>query len=134
MLSGSHTAAGNLSQDGVLGEAMTVTMPLSMSMSMCPCPCSCPCSSPFAAPISGLRRTFLVAGARSVIAASWATADEPTTILSSEFYAALVADPTRSQAEALRLATKAVREAENGKWDHPAFWAAFSVMGAAKGL
>ena len=78
--------------------------------------------------------TLLAAGAKSVLAAAWDTADEPTRILSKAFYTCLAAEPAMPQAEALRQAAKALRAADNGKWDHPAFWAAFSIVGAAKGI
>jgi len=84
--------------------------------------------------VLGLRRTFLAAGARSVLAASWDVADEPTQLLMSAFYAALSKDATLSQAAALRTAVAAVRAADGGKWDHPAHWASFSITGAAHGI
>ena len=100
VITGSHGAAGQLSQDGVLG----------------------------------IRRSFLAAGARSVLAAAWDTADEPTHILMKAFYAALTVESPPSQAQALRVAMRALRAADGGKWDHPAYWASWSVVGAARGI
>ena len=83
----------------------------------------------------GLRRTLLAAGARSVLAAAWDVADEPAALLASAFYRAMAragadADgPRVSQAAALRAAVQAVRKADGGRWDHPAFWAGYSVIG-----
>ena len=62
-------------------------------------------------------------------------ADAPATTLFAAFYEALTKPgPPISQAEALRQAMLVTRQADGGKWAHPAFWAGFGLIGAAKGL
>ena len=59
----------------------------------------------------------------------------PATTLFAAFYEALTKPgPPISQAEALRQAMLVTRQADGGKWAHPAFWAGFGLIGAAKGL
>jgi len=83
----------------------------------------------------GLPRALLCAGARAVVGAMHEVADAPATTLFAAFYEALTKPgPPISQAEALRQAMLATRQADGGKWAHPAFWAGFALIGAAKGL
>ena len=81
-----------------------------------------------------LPRTLLCSGARAVVASTHEVADEPAALLSAAFYAALLEQPTLSQAAALQKAMLATRQADGGKWAHPAFWSGFALIGAAKGL
>ena len=76
----------------------------------------------------GLRRALLAVGARSVVGCGWDTADEPAAIFAAAFHKC--ARGGGSQADAVRAGAHAVREADGGKWAHPAFWAGWSVMGA----
>jgi CHAT domain-containing protein len=92
-LSGSHTAGGQLSHDGVLG----------------------------------LGRSFLAVGARSVLACAWDAADEPSALLAQAYYKETQGTPAR----ALRAAMRAVRTADAGRWDHPAFWSGWSLVGVS---
>ena len=80
--------------------------------------------------VLGLPRAVLAAGARSVVACLWDAVDDATEALLTAFHAALAADPTTSQAQALRAACLAVRAADDGKWAHPLFWAGFTLTGA----
>jgi len=73
-------------------------------------------------------------GARSVISSVWDVDDGAAAHLARAFYELLADEPDISQAEALRAAIISTRVAEDGKWDHPAYWAGFSVIGAARGL
>ena len=104
VLTGSHAAVGQVSQDYVLG----------------------------------IRRALLVGGAKSVVACAWDAADEAAAILAEAFYKALVRTNPKStpvsQAKALQLAMQEVRKAAGGKYDHVAFYAGFSVVGAAHGI
>ena len=84
--------------------------------------------------VNGLPRLFLCAGARSVLSCAWDAADEATSHLMRAFHKALAADPTLSQAEALRQAINSTRKAEAGRWAHPAYWASFTLIGASKGI
>ncbi|KAL1512337.1 hypothetical protein AB1Y20_005599 [Prymnesium parvum] len=82
----------------------------------------------------GLPRTFLITGARSVLASLWDVHDEASCRLMGAFYAALRDNPEIAQAEALRAAMEVVREDGKGKWRHPWYWASFTLTGISKGI
>lgn len=82
----------------------------------------------------GLPRTFLIAGARSVVSCLWDADDEATKALMGCFYSQLSAHPRMTQAEALRLAMVEVRGRGEGEWAHPLFWAGFTLTGISKGI
>jgi tetratricopeptide (TPR) repeat protein len=71
----------------------------------------------------GLRRAFMVAGARSLLVSLWEVGDNVTAILMENFYRALLAGSSRI--EALRIAQRAVREFD----DAAGSWAAFICVG-----
>jgi len=73
----------------------------------------------------GLTRAFLSAGASSVLASLWEVDDRSTAQLMRRFYADLSG---RTKAEALARAQRGLREA-GGRSAHPAWWAAFVLMG-----
>ncbi|MEM8603948.1 MAG: CHAT domain-containing protein [Cyanobacteria bacterium P01_H01_bin.121] len=75
--------------------------------------------------VVGLSRAFLAAGADSVVASLWQVPDEPTELLMTNFYDALLIEPNR--AAALRQAMLTVQS----QYPNPMDWAAFVVIGAA---
>ncbi|MBL8148739.1 MAG: CHAT domain-containing protein [Blastocatellia bacterium] len=75
--------------------------------------------------IVGLLRTFLMAGASTVISTLWAVRDEPTKILMVEFYKQLQQSVTK--AEALRQAMIATMQYP--QFHDPYCWAAFTIIG-----
>jgi CHAT domain-containing protein/tetratricopeptide (TPR) repeat protein len=90
--------------------------------------------------MAGLTRAFFYGGAPSVMATLWDVADEPTSLLISEFYKSLQKDPDKSRA--LRAAQlRVVRELRAGRVqvnttlgpvtlpEDPAFWAGFVLQG-----
>ena len=74
--------------------------------------------------ITGLTRTFLQAGANTVVSSLWKVSDESTALLMAGFYRGLRKglDPS----EALRQSVLDVRI----RFPHPFFWAPFIVTGA----
>lgn len=80
--------------------------------------------------LSGLARAFFYAGARSVLVSHWEVSDAATTTLITATFADLdshaVGDPG-VRARALQAGQRAVR-AER-RWSHPAYWAAFTLVG-----
>ncbi len=72
----------------------------------------------------GFKRTFLAAGARSLLVSLWAVEDESTANLMSAFYKEL---QERPMAEALRQAQLSL--IKSGKYADPAFWAPFVLVG-----
>lgn len=85
----------------------------------------------------GLTRSFLFAGARSVVAALWDVPGEATSALMIELYGSDEFARGR-RAEALAAAQRALIDgavaapAGAGDWSHPAFWAAFVLSGEGR--
>jgi CHAT domain-containing protein/tetratricopeptide (TPR) repeat protein len=73
--------------------------------------------------IVGLTRAFLYAGTPTVVVSQWNVSDRATSRLMVRFYAELGRGASRAQA--LRTAALAVKR----QFPHPAFWAAFEVVG-----
>lgn len=75
--------------------------------------------------VVGIARSFLAAGARSVVASIWGVHDESTVLLMKCFYKHL--EEGKSVSKALYLAINAVRETE--KFDLEKYWAPFTLFG-----
>mgnify|MGYP001166804495 CR=1 FL=1 len=73
----------------------------------------------------GIYRSFLIAGAKSVIISLWNVEDESTSILFTKFYEKL--KEGKSKAESLRLAKMHLKN--KTRFDHPFYWAPFILMG-----
>jgi CHAT domain-containing protein len=73
--------------------------------------------------VFGLRRAFVLAGARTLVMSLWKVPDEPTRELMEDFYARLLAGQAR--AEALRQAQLALK----AKYPEPFYWGAFICQG-----
>jgi CHAT domain-containing protein len=73
--------------------------------------------------VFGLRRAFVLAGARTLVMSLWKVPDEPTRELMEDFYARLLAG--QSRAEALRQAQLAMK----AKYPDPFYWGAFICQG-----
>jgi len=73
----------------------------------------------------GIYRSFLMAGAKSVIISLWDVEDESTSILFMKFYEYLKLGNSKS--ESLRLAKMYLKN--ETRFDHPFFWAPFIIMG-----
>jgi len=94
------------------------------------CNTAAPDGRPGAEGLSGLARAFFYAGGRAVLVSHWAVSDQATHALIGRTFAgldALGADPA-ARARALRDASLAVRA--EARWRHPAYWAAFTLVGA----
>ncbi len=76
------------------------------------------------AEVTSLAEAFWVAGAPSVVASLWRVSDDSTRELMVEFYRQVKAG--QSLAEALRQAQVAQLQ---GEFAHPAYWAAFVLLG-----
>jgi len=79
--------------------------------------------------VSGLRRAFLQAGARTLITSLYKVPDSATQALMSEFYKRLAAGATKL--EALRDAQLAIiaQRRHSQEAAHPFFWASFVLVG-----
>ncbi|MCP5242087.1 MAG: CHAT domain-containing protein [Burkholderiales bacterium] len=76
--------------------------------------------------VVGLSRSFLGAGAASVIVSLWSVPDMPTEFLMKSFYQQLIS--TGNKAEALQQAMLATRE----RFPAPVNWAGFILIGSAQ--
>ncbi|HLV81632.1 MAG TPA: CHAT domain-containing protein, partial [Chthonomonadaceae bacterium] len=73
----------------------------------------------------GLTRAFTYAGAKSVLVSLWEINDKSTAEFMTAFYQAL--KEGKSKDVALQQAIKKL--SRHGKWRHPFFWSAFSLVG-----
>ncbi len=76
--------------------------------------------------VYGLQRGFKKAGANTIIMSLDKVDDEATSILMVEFYKNLMGEKTKHQS--LKDAQKHLRSIENGKFDHPKYWASFIML------
>jgi CHAT domain-containing protein len=74
----------------------------------------------------GLSRSFMYAGAPSVVMSLWNVADQSTNILMKRFYENLIQKGV-SKAKALQLARISMIKDE--QYAHPFFWAPFVLTG-----
>lgn len=81
--------------------------------------------------VYGLHRSFLLAGAKTVLASLWSVPDLETKDLMVEFYRRYLFGEKISKSEALRQAQLAVIEQLRKKYGaaHPAYWGAFVCIG-----
>ncbi len=75
----------------------------------------------------GIYRSFLIAGAKSVIISLWNVEDESTALLFTKFYEYL--KEGNSKARSLRLAKMYLKN--ETRFSHPFYWAPFILMGEA---
>jgi len=86
--------------------------------------------------VEGLTRAFLYAGAKSLVVSLWQAADEPTSMLMSEFYKNYI-EKAMDKADALREAKlflmKQSKKIGNNilPYSSPFFWAPFILIGAS---
>jgi CHAT domain-containing protein len=73
--------------------------------------------------VFGLRRAFVLAGAKTLVMSLWKVPDEQTRELMTDFYGRLLAG--RGRADALREAQLAMKE----KYPDPFYWGAFICQG-----
>ncbi len=78
--------------------------------------------------VMSLARSFMYAGAPSVVMSLWQVNDQATAIIMQSFYEHLAAGVTKS--EALRQAKLEYLAMTEGLAGHPAFWSAFVQLGA----
>ncbi len=76
--------------------------------------------------VLGLQRGFKKAGAKTIVMSLDKVDDEATRILMVEFYRNLMSGKTKLQS--LKDAQKHLREVDNGKYDHPKYWASFILL------
>jgi CHAT domain-containing protein/tetratricopeptide (TPR) repeat protein len=78
----------------------------------------------------GLARAFLYAGAARVVASLWKVDDAATADLMERFYEGMLGPEHLTPAAALRRAQITMKRQR--RWEHPSYWAAFTLMGEWK--
>ena len=73
--------------------------------------------------VFGLRRAFVLAGAKTLVMSLWKVPDRQTQELMNDFYRRILAGEAR--AEALREAQLAIKK----KYPEPLYWSAFICQG-----
>lgn len=79
---------------------------------------------------SGLTSSFLLSGARNVIATHWPVETEATKFIVTKTLKYYENNSQKNIADALRNATlEYIKSTKNSVYNHPSFWAAFSTIG-----
>ena len=119
-------ASGTEGDDGILTALEVMAMDLSSAQLVVLSACETGVGEVMnGAGVFGLRRSFFLAGADSMVMSLWPVHDDATCELMLKFYKNLLAGQGR--AEALRAAQLDL--VHNEKYGHPAYWAAFSFCG-----
>jgi CHAT domain-containing protein len=79
--------------------------------------------------LSGLARAFFYAGARALLVSHWAVASDATVKLITGAVGRMASNKTIGRAEAMRQSMLAMIDKGQPLETHPAFWAAFIVVG-----
>jgi len=79
--------------------------------------------------LSGLAKSFLFAGARSLLVSHWAVSDAATSLLMQQTFANIQKGDVAGRARALQAAMKTVRSEGTGQFVSPKYWAAFTLVG-----
>jgi CHAT domain-containing protein len=80
--------------------------------------------------LSGLARSFILAGSKSLLVSHWAVNDEAAMMLTTRTVAALQKAPAQGRAEALRQAMLSVMtDPDDPFFAHPVAWAPFVLVG-----
>jgi CHAT domain-containing protein len=91
------------------------------------CNTAAPDGSPGAAGLSGLAKSFIYAGSRSLLVSHWAVLSDAAEKLTTGTMAKLAADPTLGRAEALRRTE--VELLQDTRYSHPAACTPFVIVG-----
>ena len=131
MASADHAAEAGSNDDGLLTAEEVVTLDLSQAEWVVLSACHSGLAGRWGEEGAvGMRRAFLLAGARAVIVSGWGVEDTATAELMRALYEERAAGEARASA-ALRGAQRSVLEARRaaGRSTHPFYWAAFSASG-----
>jgi CHAT domain-containing protein len=79
--------------------------------------------------LSGLAKSFLFSGARSLLVSHWAVSDAATSLLMQQTFGNIQKGDVAGRARALQAAMKTVRSEGTGQFVSPKYWAAFTLVG-----
>jgi CHAT domain-containing protein/tetratricopeptide (TPR) repeat protein len=122
-------AAGARPDDMLLGASDAATLKLHADwVLLSACNTASP-DGPEAEGLSGLSRAFFYAGARALLVSHWSVADAVAARLVPAVLLAQRADPSVSNAEAVRRASLAVLDDKSIDAADPFYWAPFTLVG-----
>jgi CHAT domain-containing protein len=124
-------AAGAKPDDMLLGASDAATLKLRADwVLLSACNTASP-DAPEAEGLSGLSRAFFYAGARALLVSHWSVADATAARLVPAILLAQRADPSLSNAEAVRRASLAILDDKSMDAADPFYWAPFTLIGEA---
>jgi CHAT domain-containing protein len=124
-------AAGARPDDMLLGASDAATLKLRADwVLLSACNTASP-DAPEAEGLSGLSRAFFYAGARALLVSHWSVADATAARLVPAILLAQRADPSLSNAEAVRRASLAILDDKSMDAADPFYWAPFTLIGEA---
>lgn len=128
---------GNVLDDGLLTASEAAALRLNARwVILSACNTATADSAPGSDALSGLARSFLYAGAQSLLASHWRVSDDASAALTVQ--AVQAGNRGEKQAQALQSAQRAVRSGKDGlgrrlpdwkpHWAHPSAWAPFTLI------
>ncbi len=119
---------GSVLDDGYLSASEVAQLKLNADwVLLSACNTAAPDGKPGAEGLSGLAKGFFYAGARSLLVSHWAVESDSAVLLTTEMFSRYENNQGMGKAEALRQSMQKLRQ--NPKYDHPMYWAPFSVVG-----
>ncbi|MEG3182383.1 CHAT domain-containing protein [Sphingomonas sp. LT1P40] len=79
--------------------------------------------------LSGLAKSFIFAGTRSLLVSHWAVSDAATSLLMQQTFTNIQKGNIAGRARALQAAMRTVRTEGTGQFVSPKYWAAFTLVG-----
>ncbi len=119
---------GSVLDDGYLSASEVSQLKLNADwVLLSACNTAAPDGKPGAEGLSGLAKGFFYAGARSLLVSHWAVESHSAVLLTTEMFRRYENNHGMGKAEALRQSMQNLRQ--NPKYNHPMYWAPFSVVG-----
>ncbi len=123
---------GSVLDDGYLSASEVAQLKLNADwVLLSACNTAAPDGKPGAEGMSGLAKGFFYAGARSLLVSNWYVESNSAMKLTTEMFRRYEGNRVMGKAEALRQSMQKLRQ--NPKYDHPLYWAPFSVVGEGGG-
>jgi CHAT domain-containing protein/Tfp pilus assembly protein PilF len=128
-------AAATAEDDGLLTASEAARLKLDADLVLLSaCNTAAPDGTPGAPGLSGLAKSFIYAGTRSLLVSHWSVLSDAAQRLTTGMFAELARDPGIGRAEALRRAEMALlNNPRDPLLAHPAAWAPFVVVGEGGG-